>query len=766
MKENTHFRFSKQSIADALLLTIFSIGWLFGAAGAAQAAGAVTLVAVPTSNTVTVGQSANYTIKINHDNYTDKVTLSATGLPAGSTANFTPNTTTANSSTLKVQTAANTPIGVFNITVKGTANGITIAPIIVKLTTKAQPAVSIAVLPAVQSIIAGQETSFEVAINRLNFDGAVTLSAANLPSGITVRFEPETTYGSTAQMFLYSGGLPTSLGEGAYTIDVRAAALQLIIKNLKLTLYVNCGMIWVRQFAAPNPQTGTTENCRHPATGAAIACPEIATAVTEDAAGNVYVAGRTDVPDASGNILNPSNFDAFVAKYDSAGNRLGIWVFANPITQDFATDVAVDAAGNVFVAGYKQTNNDRTTAGVFIAKVAANGTTSQMSGTISFGFGEDGTGGMHLRADGSGGAVMTTTVNLQRRHGRFDGEDFYEASFDIRQIPFDGNLVSGTSSVVASNVGGDPVDLAVGTDGSVNVAGNYDVFPFPPDDYPRTYLFAAKFAQTSGVWQQAWRNEVSASNTTLRNYVAKIAVAANGDVFVGGNDYLSHSPFSAWIKKIRADGCDTAACGVWRRSFDGSNTTIAALEVDADGDVYYGGTTFGALAITRPPLNESDAWFAKSLGSTGELIYIRQFDAVNKDELNAIKVGLNKDLLLAGYTVLFTGANFGYEDALLMKYRLEGIVRNPPFNPAQLGTRVTGINPSTVRSGANFALQGIFGDVKAVFLNGRPVSFTSNGAFSSLQAQAPIVSATTNFNVTVSTGCRQVNAPVQLTVTP
>ena len=194
-------------------------------------------------------------------------------------------------------------------------------------------------------------------------------------------------------------------------------------------------------------------------------------------------------------------------------------------------------------------------------------------------------------------------------------------------------------------------------------------------------------------------------------------------------------------------------------------STIAALAVDSDDDVCYGGTTEDALAIIRPPLNEKDAWFAKVL-DTGELIYIRQFDAANKDELKAIKVGLKKDLLFAGYTVLFTGANYGYEDALLMNYRLEEIVRNPPLISSNLGTRVTGINPSTVRSGVNFMLQGIVGNVKAVFLNGRPAAFQSSSPFSQLQAQAPTVSATTNFNVTVSTGCRQVNAPGQLTVTP
>lgn len=763
MNKRPDFNFSNRKIWNAVKILLLFFGVILGTFADAWAAAGVTLTATPNTNTVTVGQTTSYTIKINRDNYIDKVTLSVTGLPSGVTATFTPNTTTANSSTLKLQTLTSTPVGTFNLTVKGTAAGINVAPVTIKLITISPPSVSVSVLPAVQSIIAGQETSFEIAVNRLNFDGPVTLSAANVPPGITVRFEPPTTSGNTARMFLYSRGIPPYAAE--YAINVQVAAAGLMIKDFKLMLYVNCGMVWVRQFAVPNPQTGIIENCRHPATGAAIGCPEIATAVTEDAAGNVYVAGRMIVPDGNGNFVQPIDSDAFVAKYDSAGNQLGIWVFQNPATQDFATDVAVDALGNIFVAGYKQINNDQTTASVFVGKVNTNGTILRSSGSIGFGFGEDGTSGMSLRADGSGGAFLTAAVNIQRQSGTFDSVPFITATFDIQQIYFSSNLGSIASTRIDSGIDGDPTDLAVGSDGSVNVTGNHAVFPGLPGGYPDQYIFTVKYQQANGIWARSWRNDVPVSHSRNINKLAsKIGVAPNGDVFVGGVNY---SPTSTdyWIRKIRADGCNTAACGAWLKNSGSNLTTISAIEVDSNGDVYYGGTTEGALAITRPPLNEKDAWFAKSLGSTGELIYIRQFDAVNKDELNAIKVGLNGDLLFAGYTVLFTGNNYGFEDVLLMKYRLEENVRNPPPSPIQLTTRVTGINPSSVRSGTTFTLQGIFGDVKAVFLNGIPTSFSGNN-FTQLQAQAPTVTTTTSFNVTVSTGCRQLNAPVQLTVTP
>lgn len=81
---------------NAIILAISSVLSLSVLAGVVLAApGSITLTATPTTQTVTVGQTATYTIKINWDNYADKGKLSATGLPAGVSATFLPNTTTA-----------------------------------------------------------------------------------------------------------------------------------------------------------------------------------------------------------------------------------------------------------------------------------------------------------------------------------------------------------------------------------------------------------------------------------------------------------------------------------------------------------------------------------------------------------------------------------------------------------------------------------------------------------------------------------------------
>src|SRR5262245_47349430 len=82
---------------------------------------------------------------------------------------------------------------------------------------------------------------------------------------------------------------------------------------------------------------------------------DFASSVTMDAAGYVYVAGittSTDFPMA--NALQPAFggiSDAYVTKLDPSGARLIFSTYFGGAATDGATSVAVDAAGNVYVAG-------------------------------------------------------------------------------------------------------------------------------------------------------------------------------------------------------------------------------------------------------------------------------------------------------------------------------------------------------------------------------------------------------------------------------
>lgn len=79
-----------------------------------------------------------------------------------------------------------------------------------------------------------------------------------------------------------------------------------------------------------------------------------ATSIAVDAAGNIYVAGITNAQINPNNSSNPySNSDAFIAKYSANGTQLWFNTLDSGNT-DTARRLAVDSAGNVYAVGQTQ----------------------------------------------------------------------------------------------------------------------------------------------------------------------------------------------------------------------------------------------------------------------------------------------------------------------------------------------------------------------------------------------------------------------------
>ncbi|HTD24876.1 MAG TPA: glycosyl hydrolase [Terriglobales bacterium] len=85
------------------------------------------LSAAPASQSVTAGSSASYTITVGALNgFSSSVALTASGLPTGATASFTPASVNGSgSSTLAVSTSSTTPAGSFTLTITGTSGSLT-----------------------------------------------------------------------------------------------------------------------------------------------------------------------------------------------------------------------------------------------------------------------------------------------------------------------------------------------------------------------------------------------------------------------------------------------------------------------------------------------------------------------------------------------------------------------------------------------------------------------------------------------------------------
>lgn len=618
-------------------------------------AGAVSLSAVPTTQTVTVGQTATYTIKINRDSYTDKVTLSATGLPSGVTATFTPNTTTATSSTLKLQTQTTTPVGTFNINVKGAANGVTIAPIIVKLITQPVPSISLTVNPSEQFIVAGQSTFYDVAVNRINYDGKLTFSAQNLPAGVSVVFEPESTYGNSTRMYLYSNGLPFLSND--FGMYVKAENPYEQFQNLTfIQLHVNTGIGWAAQFAAPNNQTMN---------------PDFATDITYDSAGNVYVVGYTY-------NIGTMDYDSWVAKYNSTGNQTWLRVITS-LVEDMATDVFVDAAGNVYAAGSALMNGHD----IFVVKIDSGATQAPVVASLSTP-NEEGQSGMQFGVDSSGNTILTAvtrvvSTNTGRRD--FANEPAKTVNYDVTRYVFTGNL-NHTDTTLVTNASGNPKDLAVSTGDAVYVLSE-DLSQIGPDGFICITSQVQKFNAPNN---QLYFTQNIVTNTANAYYAARLKVDDDGIVFAVGNKYRREIDFKLYLSNPWMVKLSTTGAIAWQQQFMPNAmipTEVRSLEITAahNGDILLSGATWGSLRGTNPnagpppssstpnPPSRTDAWFARFSGANAAQTHLSQFNVNDHDGFNALKRRTDGTLFFAGYTLNFKNMNFGQQDALVLQCR-------------------------------------------------------------------------------------------------
>lgn len=156
-----------------------------------------TLSSSPGSVTASLGGSVSSTIMVNGANqFAGQVTLSASGLPSGVTASFTPNPAATYS--VLTLTAGNgaTAEGPVTVTVNGVSGTLT-ASTSVALTVSSPPGFTLSSSPAAVSLAqGGSQTSTITVTDQGGFGNAVTLSATGLPNGVTASFAAGTNPGT------------------------------------------------------------------------------------------------------------------------------------------------------------------------------------------------------------------------------------------------------------------------------------------------------------------------------------------------------------------------------------------------------------------------------------------------------------------------------------------------------------------------------------------------------------------------------------------
>ena len=171
----------------------------------------------PAALTIIQGANGNTAVTLTRSNFTDAVTLSLGGAPAGVTGSFDPAAPTGTSSTLTVTVGAAVAPGVYNLTVDGTGTAGNRSTPLTLTVTAAAADYALSLTPAAFTIAPGANGNTAVTLTRTNFTGAVTLSLGGAPAGVTGSFNPAAPTGTSSTLTVTVGA---AVAPGVYNLTV------------------------------------------------------------------------------------------------------------------------------------------------------------------------------------------------------------------------------------------------------------------------------------------------------------------------------------------------------------------------------------------------------------------------------------------------------------------------------------------------------------------------------------------------------------------
>jgi uncharacterized protein (TIGR03437 family) len=372
---------------------------------------------------------------------------------------------------------------------------------------------------------------------------------------------------------------------------------------------------------------------------------DYASSLATDAQGNVYVAGLTyssDFPVTAGAAQTKfgGTCDAFVAKFGPDGAML--WAtYLGGILDDWATGVAVDGAGNVWVAGWTRSANfplvnplqGTLDSGAsddfdaFVAKLDPTGTKLLYS-TFLGGPGDDGAAGIAL--DAAGNAYVTGTS--QSATG-FPGAPNVPNLFGIfvTKLDLQGAVVytfihpSGSAGAIAVDAAGSV--YVTGSVSSVNPSSATQTFGPPGNAY--AIVFKISPDGSKKIYETALGGSVSATG-------AAIAVDSTGAAYIAGSTSSANFPL---VKPLQSS---LGARPLWKSTDIGATWTPMdalpfalpqTLVVDpAAPNTIYAATT--DLGIFKS-VDGGATWAAANSGIASASVQVLAIDPVHSQTLYA-----------------------------------------------------------------------------------------------------------------------------------
>jgi catechol 2,3-dioxygenase-like lactoylglutathione lyase family enzyme len=312
--------------------------------------------------------------------------------------------------------------------------------------------------------------------------------------------------------------------------------------------------------------------------------------VSPDNQGNVYIAGYT-----SGSLAGPNagDYDAFLAKYDNAGNHL--WTRQlGTASGEYAT-VSADSGGNVYIAGDTHGSLAGPNAGdadAYLAKYDPNGNRlwlkqfGSSAGDAAAGISTDKSGNVYI-AGPTDGNVGGTNVGAG---------DTFIAKYDpagnrlwIRQL---GGPAVDYATGISTDSSGNAYIAGI-TNGSLDGTntGGYDVF----------------LARYDPAGNHVWTRQLGSS---ADDFAKGVSTASLGNAYIAGAtagnlNGTNAGDVDAFLAKYDANGNH-----LWVKQLGSSSLDAASsITTDGSGSVSVAGETRGSLG--GPNAGEVDAFLAK-----------------------------------------------------------------------------------------------------------------------------------------------------------
>jgi hypothetical protein len=346
---------------------------------------------------------------------------------------------------------------------------------------------------------------------------------------------------------------------------------------------------------------------------------DFGTGVAIDPEGNAYVSGYTfssDFPTTIGAFDSSHNgmSDAFVTKLDATGATLLYSTFLGGSNSDLAQGVAVDATGNVYLAGYTDSSDFPVTL---------------LAYDITYNGGFD---AFVTKLDTKTGATLTYSTYLG---GSFDDLGF--------GVAIDS---SGSAYVIGRTSSSDFPTTAAGYDTSFN--GNIDAFVTKLDPAGATLAYSTFLGGASSDFGQR-----IALDSSAHAYAIGTTSSSDFPTTAGAFDTSWNGNSDAFVTKLDPAGATLA----YSTFLGGSNADIAwGVAVDAASSAYVTGFTLSddfptTAAAYDPAANGSLDAFVTKLDPAGATLAYSTFLGSSGDDLG-IRVAIDPEAnaYVTGYT--------------------------------------------------------------------------------------------------------------------